>query len=567
MNIVPTQERVLLADEGDVPWDTDVDVLVAGSGGAGFSAALAAALDGARTLVVEKEATLGGTTAKAGGGTGEIASTWLWICNHPWLAALGVSDERDDALRYLARLARPELYNEGAAHHGLPADEFVLLEAFYDRGREAVAGLSECGALDLSPLASTLDYFADLPENAAPKGRGLYLRMPDGSEGTGAQIIESMSRRAVELGIEVRTRAPVRGIIVDQQTSEVMGAMVGGSASQVSMVRARGGIVFATGGYTRAPALMRNTLRGPVLGGLGADGNSGDLIDIGSALGLDLVNMNEAWFVPIVLDLAPYPVSGAFRLPGDSMIVVNRRGRRVVNEKTTYNEMTRAFFHWDPSAAEYPNLPLIMLYDSSVSDRCRNMPEDAPVTEGGGNPIPRTPGEGHEIVAPDLPTLAELLDERLALHTDRLSGVRLAHDFLPSLTQTIEDWNRMAATGVDADFARGSTRTERARSGAPRSNDLPNPTMHPFASSGPYFAVILAPGVLDTKGGPRIDPSARMLRRDGSPVPGLYGAGNCIGSPSAQAYWAGGTTLGLAMTFGWIAGRHAASRAAAGGVT
>lgn len=561
MTVVPTQERALLANDTDVPWDTHVDVLVVGSGGAGFAAALAAALDGARTLIVEKEATLGGTTAKAGGGTGEIASTWLWICNHPWLASLGISDERDSALRYLARLARPELYTQSAPHLGLPADEFALLEAFYDQGREAVAGLADCGALDLAPLASTLDYFADLPENAAPNGRGLYLRLPDGTEGTGAQIIESMHRRATELGVEVRTRSPLRGIIIDQQTDEVIGAMVGGAASQVSMVRARGGVVFATGGYTRSPELMRNTLRGPVLGGLGADGNRGDVIEIGTTLGLDLANMNEAWFVPIVLDLAPYPISGAFRLPGDSMIVVNRRGQRVVNEKTTYNEMTRAFFHWDPSAAEYPNVPLFMLYDSSVSDRCRSMPQDAPVTEGGGNPLPRNPGEGHEIVAEDLSTLAERLDERLAMHADRLAGTRLAPDFLPTLQRTIEDWNRMAIDGVDADFARGSTRTERARSGAARSNDLPNPTMHPFSASGPYFAVVLVPGVLDTKGGPRIDPSARMLRRDGSPVPGLYGAGNCVSSPAAQAYWAGGTTLGLAMTFGWIAGRHAANRA------
>jgi succinate dehydrogenase/fumarate reductase flavoprotein subunit len=68
------------------------------------------------------------------------------------------------------------------------------------------------------------------------------------------------------------------------------------------------------------------------------------------------------------------------------------------------------------------------------------------------------------------------------------------------------------------------------------------------------------PGTLDTKGGPRIDTNSRLLRSDGSFVPGLYGAGNCIASPAGQAYWAGGTTLGLAATFGWIAGNHAANR-------
>lgn len=553
-------ERVLRANVQDVPWDREVDVLVVGSGGAGYAAGIAASLGGARTLIVEKEATIGGTTAKAGGGTEEIASTWLWICNHPWLAELGVSDKRDDALRYLARLARPELYDPNADQLGLPATEFALLEAFYDRGSEAIAELSACGALDLAPLAATFDYYADLAENVAPVGRGLYLRMPDGSEGTGAQIVESLHRAATAMGVGVQTRAGLRGVILDEETGDVIGALLGGSASQVEMIRTHGGIVFATGGYTRNPDLLRNTLRGPVLGGLGSEGNHGDLVDIGSAMGLDLANMNEAWYVPMVLDLAPYPVSGAFRLPGDSMILVNKYGERVVNEKTTYNEMTRAFFQWDPSRAEYPNLPLVMVYDSSVSARCRNMPGDAPVTEGGGNPIPRVEGEGHEIVAGDLDELFRKINDRLCGLSGTLPRTQLDADFTPVLLRTIDKWNSMANEGVDVAFGRGNTRTERARSGAPRFAGQPNPAMHAFAESGPYYAVILVPGILDTKGGPRVDSSARMLRRDGSPVLGLYGAGNCIASPAGQAYWAGGATLGLGMTFGWIAGTHAAVR-------
>ena len=108
------------------------------------------------------------------------------------------------------------------------------------------------------------------------------------------------------------------------------------------LVRTLNGVVMATGGFTRDVELMRSHLRGPVLGGLASDGNSGDLVRISGALGLDIANMNEAWYAPMVLDLAPYPVSAAFRLPGDSMLLVNKFGQRAVNEKTTYNEMTRA---------------------------------------------------------------------------------------------------------------------------------------------------------------------------------------------------------------------------------
>jgi len=553
-------ERVLRAQREDVPWNTVTDVVVAGSGAAGWSAAIGAALNGAEALVLEKEATIGGTTGKAGGSfEGEVASTWLWICNHPWMAELGLTDPRPEALHYLARLARPELYDPDHATLGLPAGEFALLETFYDRGPEAVQALSDCGALPLRSLAGTLDYYADLPENAAPNGRGLFLPMPDGSEGVGADIVESMSTAAERLGVVMRAGSGVKGVVVDED-GDVVGVAAGSRASDVALIEARKGVVFATGGFTHDAELRRNHLRGPVLGGLAGAGCTGDLVKISAELGLDLAGMNEAWHVPMVLDHAPAPVSGAFRFPGDSMVLVNTAGRRVVDEKTTYNEMTRAFFAWDPARAVYPNLPLVMLYDDVVSRRCRSMPEDAPVTEGGGNPIPPIPGQGHEIVGETWAELAQRIDERLAAYQHLVPGSRLDEQFLDTLDATLRRWAEMSDRGIDDDFGRGGTSTERRRSGPPRSEGMPNPTMHAFAENGPYYAVILVPGVLDTKGGPRIDTRARLLRTDGEPIPGLYGAGNAVASPAGQAYWAGGATLGLAATFGWIAGVDAASR-------
>lgn len=553
-------ERVLRAQREDVPWDITTDVVVAGSGAAGWSAAIGAALNGAEVLVLEKDATVGGTTAKAGGRfDGEVASTWLWICNHPWMADLGLVDPRPEALRYLARLARPELYDAEHPTLGLPAAEHALLETFYDRGAEAVAALAECGALPLRSLAGTLDYYADLPENAAPNGRGLYLPMPDGTEGVGMDIIETMKSTADSLGVGLRTGSAVWGLVMDDD-EQVVGVAAGSRASDLVLVEARRGVVFATGGFTHDEDLRRNHLRGPVLGGLASAGCTGDLVRIAAEAGLDLAGMNEAWHVPMILDHAPAPVSGAFRLPGDSMIVVNTAGRRVVDEKTTYNEMTRAFFAWDPAKAVYPNLPLVMVYDEDVSRRCRSMPEDAPVTEGGGNPLPPVAGEGHELVGETWAELAQRIDEKLAAYQHVLPGARLDDRFVDTLQETLQRWGQMSEQGVDADFGRGGTSTERRRSGPPRHVGMTNPTMHAFAESGPYYAVVLVPGVLDTKGGPRIDTRARMMRTDGTPVPGLYGAGNAVASPAGQAYWAGGTTLGLAVTFGWIAGVDAAGR-------
>ena len=556
-------DRVLYATESDVPWNRDVDVVVVGSGGAGWAAAIAAAEMGVKVIVLEKSDRIGGTTAQAGGGGNYRASTWLWICNHPWLAALGVEDPRDDAVRYMARLARPNLYRADHPTLGLQHDELNLIQVFYDHGRVAVKGLTASGALDLAPLEHINDYYADLGENATPRGRALYLRNPDGTEGTGADIIASMSAAAGSLGVETRTSLPVRGVVVDETTREVLGVTAGSTAADAALIRAHGGVVFATGGFAHDEDLVRNYLRGPVLGGMAAATNEGDLVRIATAVGARLHCMNEAWFAPIILDQAPNPPSGAFRLPGDSMIVVNLQGERVANEKTAYNEFTRTFFAWDPARAEYRNLPLVMLYDESVSERCRDMPEDAPVAEGGGNPLPRTPlGEPHELTGHSWTELAEQIALHLDKYRDTLPLATLVPDFVDRLTATIERFDDDAATGVDRDFGRGGTTTERARSGAPRPSPCPNPTMHPFRDCGPYYAVILVPGVLDTKGGPAIDGDARLLDLDGRPITGLYGAGNCVSSPAGQAYWAGGTTLGLAVTFGWIAGRHAAQRAA-----
>lgn len=81
--------------------------------------------------------------------------------------------------------------------------------------------------------------------------------------------------------------------------------------------------------------------------------------------------------------------------------------------------------------------------------------------------------------------------------------------------------------------------------------------MAPISDSGPYHAILLVAGALDTKGGPRIDASSRVLDHDDVPIPGLYGAGNCIASPYGQSYPGAGGTLGAALTFGYIAARHA----------
>jgi 3-oxosteroid 1-dehydrogenase len=122
-------------------------------------------------------------------------------------------------------------------------------------------------------------------------------------------------------------------------------------------------------------------------------------------------------------------------------------------------------------------------------------------------------------------------------------------------------FNGFAATGKDEDFHRGENPIEQIFTGVvPEDNDTGNPTMYPISDQGPYYAAIVCAGTLDTKGGPVTNTDGQVLNADGEPIPGLYAVGNCAANASAQAYWAGGGTIGPYFTFGFLAGRHAAAR-------
>jgi 3-oxosteroid 1-dehydrogenase len=76
---------------------------------------------------------------------------------------------------------------------------------------------------------------------------------------------------------------------------------------------------------------------------------------------------------------------------------------------------------------------------------------------------------------------------------------------------------------------------------------------------GPFYALALYPGDIGTKGGLATDEKARVLDRDGRPISGLYAIGNNAASVMGPAYPGAGSTLGPAMTFGFIAAREAST--------
>jgi succinate dehydrogenase/fumarate reductase flavoprotein subunit len=531
-------------DETTKP-DRVADVVVVGTGAAGHAAALSAAADGAEVLLLEKRDRLGGTTAKSGG--------WYWIPNNAEMRALGIDDPREDALRYMARLTRPEAYDPSDEHLGLRPWEHALVAAFYDNASSAIEALVEAGALVSVHAAEFPDYFAQLAENKAPSGRVFIPATPTGEMGTGADMIAQLSAAADRAGVTTLLSHAVQRLLLDED-GRAVGVVAVHDGEQVTL-QARRAVIFASGGFAQDPALRRELLAGPIFGTCAAAGSTGDFLRIATELGVPLRATGYPWMSPAVLERAlrnREDLEMTFQAPGDSMIEVNRLGVRATNEKLQYNEQTLVHWEWDAQRAEYRNLLLFMIWDQPCQDAYQS---DLP-----GNPIAPPGGDdAHVLRAQTLDELAAALDRRLAELSPHTGGFALDERFAERLPGTIARFNEQARAGVDDDFRRGETPIEaffNSFHGVVRNPAAP--TLHPLADTGPYYATIIAPGMLDSKGGPVTDPDGRVLDADGAPIPGLYGVGNCVASPSGKAYWAGGATIGPALTFGHLAGRAAA---------
>lgn len=537
-------------------WTCVVDVLVVGSGVAGLTAAVTAAHKGSSVLVLERDSLAGGTTAKSGG--------VLWIPNNSFMRARGIIDKREDALRFMAKSAYPTLYNAVHATFGLPADKFRLIEKFYDTGHLAVDELSEAGVLALEEIFYP-DYYADMPEDTAAMGRSLkpvtwegFKRGIDKLEGQ--VLIDQLLAGCERLGARVQLNSRVLNPLKNE-SGELVGFEVR-VGHRTELIGARQGIVFATGGFLHNEHMAREYLRGPVMGGAACEGSTGDFINIGTELGATLGNMSHAWWAQLVVELAirnRSTLRDVYSPFGDSMMMVNRHGHRVMNEKATYNERGQVHFNWDAGRHEYPNYLLFWLFDdalvnSSQSSRFRF-------------PIP-TPDEKLEYVisAPTWPELCCAIRERLRKLAQHTGEVTLAPEFDSNLEATRARFNAMAAEGKDLDFGRGQSAIEIAWAQAPREGAVTG-AMHPFSEKGPFHCIILGPAALDTKGGPVTDECARVLSKSGEPIPGLFGAGNCVASPAGQAYWGAGGTIGVAFSYGYIAGAEVVKRKRKQGVT
>jgi 3-oxosteroid 1-dehydrogenase len=546
--------------------EPEFDLVVVGSGAAGLTAALTAALRGLRTVVIEKTEYFGGSTARSGGG--------VWIPGNSVLRRAGSSDTPAQASAYLAHVAGksvPERLRSAFLEHGPAMLDLVLANTpldfewvpnYSDYYPEAPGGRSggrsvEPALLDGRVLGAELAHLRP-PYLPAPAGitvtQANYRWMSLGTSHpraiwtttkvTARMIVTRVRKRQLlsmgqaltaglragltTAGVPVWLDTPMTGLQIEDGRVTGVQAIRGGEPVGLRSSR---GVLLATGGFERNQQMRERYQRAPI--GIdwtvGSPGNTGEGILAGEAAGGVLELMDDAWWGPsIPLPRGPVFCLAERSLPGS--IFVNAAGERFMNEASPYVDAVHAMY--DKHTEDNPHIPCWMIADQRYRNRYvfTGMPPR--------KPLPRRWYAADVVFRAG--TLSELAD-RIGVPAD-------------GLAKTVEKFNGFARAGKDEEFGRGDSAYDHYY-GDP--NCKPNPNLAPLAQP-PFYAIKMVPGDLGTKGGLRTDERARVLRADGSVIEGLYAAGNTSAMVMGRSYAGPGATIGPAMTFGYLAALDAA---------
>lgn len=557
----------------------DCDLLVVGSGAAGLAAAVSAAHLGKRVILVEKDAVLGGATAWSGG--------WLWAPRNPLARRAGIVEDIEQPRTYLRNELgehyRPELVDAFLQNcpdmvaffeqhtalqfvdgNGIPdmhgdtpgaaTGGHQVIAAPYD-GREVLdllprlrKTMRETSFMGM-PIMAGADLAAFLNMTRSPRallhvirrftthlyhlvryGRAMHLV-------NGVALVARLARSAQDLGVQMMVSTPAQRLIIED--GNICGAVVRHAGAETTICAKA--VVLAAGGFPNDPerrkAMFPRDASGHDNLALPPASCSGDGLRLGESAGghvADDLRSPVAW-APV--SKVPHADGSVGHFPHiidrgkPGIIGVLQNGKRFVNEAGGYYDYVDAMLKAIPEDQQACSW---LICDHRFQRRY---------------------GLGFARPAP-VPLWPHIRNGYLK-RGHSLEALAQACGIDPfGLVATVDEFNQHARRGEDPLFGRGSTAFNRRSGDAQHSG--PNPCVAPI-EHGPFYAVKVQPGCFGTFAGLRTDGHARVLDGAGQPIPGLYAAGTDMASPMGGHYPSGGINIGPALTFGYIAGRHAAT--------
>ncbi|MFW0787829.1 FAD-binding protein [Gordonia sp. CPCC 206044] len=515
-------------------WDDEVDVLVAGSGGA-LCGAYTAAREGLRVAVVEATDKFGGTTAYSGGGG-------MWFPCNPVLQRAGTDDTIDAALEYFHAVVgdrTPRELQDTYVRGGAGVIEYLETDPAFSFDMypwpdyfRAAPGARLDGQRHTTPTPLPADELGELRDRL----RGpldtdrLGAAPPDLLIGGQALIGRFLKALSAFDNVSLHLNSPLVDLITDD--GRVVGAVIERDGVRQT-IRAHRGVLLATGGFEQNQAMRdRHGVPGSARDTMGPWGNLGHAHRAAMAIGAGTDLLDQAWWSPGMV----HPDGrAAFALWFTGGIFVNQEGKRFVNESAPYDRLGRAVIESTESGTV--SLPYWMIYDDA---------------DGAVPPVQAT----NVSMAPT----ADYENAGLWHTADTLEELAAAIGVDPvGLVDTVTRFNKMVADGVDTDFGRGDEAYDRAFSdGATPLAAIDQP---------PYHAAAFGVSDLGTKGGLTTDTAGAVLDAAGDRIPGLYAAGNTMAAVSGTVYPGGGNPIGASVLFSHLAALDMVATTTANGHT